>query len=553
MVESGELRHPPRSGLGGTLRAILGGIAGTTPYRPAGPKGEGARAFEPADLVPGDAGRGNAILARSFGFYGLALQSNDGAPWLREDAGDVWLAALHGFAWLRDLHVVASAQARVRARELVLDWIGRVTVLPAIADGPAVLGARLAAWLVHRDFLEREADAEFLRRYHQSLGAQAKQLAKSWRKAEPGAARIAALKGLIYSGLALPDGERRLLLGLKQLEGELRDQVLADGVHIERSPSAQLTVLRDLIDLRASLIAANHEMPAELQPMIDRLAPMLRGFRHGDGGLALFNDSVEEEPWLIDRVLAQSDAKGRPIADARHGGFQRVQAARTLVIMDTGLPPTIGRRGHAGTLSFELSVGKERVIVNCGAWRGPDARWGQVLRASAAHSTLTVDDTNSAVVLDEGGLGNGPNRVEATRDEKDGAVWLEASHDGYGDPFGLKHVRRLYVSGDGNDLRGEDRLVRLGEKSLGRAFAVRFHLHPEVHASLVQDGSACLLKLPSGQGWQLRVAGGTLDLNESIYVGRAGERRRTEQAVITGAIGPDETIVRWALRRIPKN
>ncbi|MBM3484374.1 MAG: hypothetical protein FJX66_13880 [Alphaproteobacteria bacterium] len=553
MVEQSEARSHGRGGLGQALRSILGGIAGTTPYRPAVAKAEPPPAYAPADLVPGDAGRGSAILARDFTFNGLALQSNDGAPWLREDAGEAWLAALHGFGWLRDLHAVAGAHARVRARELILDWMARGAVMPAVAQSPGVLGARLSSWLVHREFLEREADGDFLRRFQQGLGAHAKQLTKAWRRTESGAERIAALKGLIYSGLAMADGARRLQFGLKQLETELATQVLADGAHIERSPSAQLAVLRDLVDLRASLIGANRELPAELQPTIDRLAPMLRGFRHGDGGLALFNDSVEEEPWLIDRVLAQSDAKGRPIADARHGGFQRVQAGRTLVIMDSGLPPTTGRHGHAGTLSFELSVGKERLIVNCGAWRGADARWGQVLRATAAHSTLTVDDTNSTVVLDHGALGAGPGRVDASRDEKDGAVWLEASHDGYADPYGLKHVRRLYVSGDGNDLRGEDRLQRLSDKASGRAYAVRFHLHPDVHASLVQDGSACLLKLPGGQGWQLRVAGGTLDLNESIYIGRAGERRRAEQVVITGAIDPNETIVRWALRKIPKN
>jgi uncharacterized heparinase superfamily protein len=503
--------------------------------------------------VPGDAGRGHALLANEFSFAGMVVGPADPAPWRYQGAGAHWFAALHGFEWLRDLRAVGGAAARAQARALVHSWIAAADGLPAGALAPAVAGTRLAAWLVHHDFLAREADGGFARAFHDSLAAQAKQLARSFRRAPEGSERLAALKGLIYGGLVLADGERRLQGGLRQLEGDLSAQVLADGVYAERSPQAQLDVLRALIDLRTTLIGAQHEPPPALQPAIDRLAPMLRGFRHGDGGLALFNDSVEEEAWLIDRVLAQSDAKGRPLGDARHGGFQRVQAGRTLLLLDAGLPPTLGRRGHAGTLSFELSVGKERVIVNCGAWRGPDRAWAQALRASAAHSTLTVDDTNSAVVLDDGGMGTGPDRVEATREEKDGAVWLEASHDGYRAPFGLKHVRRLYLGADGNDLRGEDVLVRDGSHGRGgRSFAVRFHLHPEVHASLVQDGASVLLKLPSGAGWQLRAAGGALDLNESVYAGRLGERRKSEQVVISGGIGQDETVIRWALRRIPK-
>ena len=543
------MKDTPATGLGGTLRLLFRGRAVEL-----GASGGVVRLLvQPADLVPGEAARGNALLAGDYGFSGEVVTSPETAPWADLSPGLAWFDALHGFGWLRDLRVVGSTGARGRARALVFDWIDRSEGLPAPARAPVVTGARLAAWLVNHEFLVGAVDDPFARRFHGSIAAQAKQLAKTLRRGDEGADRLAALKGLIYCGITLPDGERRLPQALKALDAELAEQILPDGVHVSRCPSVQLAVLRDLIDLRATLIGAHQEPPAALQTSIDWLAPMLRAFRHGDGGLALFNDSVEEEAWLIDRVLGQADAKGRPLSDARHGGFQRVQAGRTLALMDVGVPPASGRRGHAGTLSLELSVGKERLIVNCGAWRGPDGQWAQALRASAAHSTLTVDDTNSAVVLDEGGIGVGPNRVDATREEKDGAVWLEASHDGYGQPFGLKHTRRLYVATDGGDVRGEDRLTAIGgARRAGRSFAVRFHLHPDVQASLVQDGASVLLRLPSGTGWQLRASGGALDLGESVYAGRAGEWRRTEQVLITGGIGDAETIVKWALRRIPR-
>lgn len=548
MLEPNAMKATSPGSLGGALRSLFRSRGGELGGRNA------ARLHaQLADLVPGEAGRGNAILANDYSFAGQTIETTNGAPWADQSAGATWFAALHGFGWLRDLRAAGTPNARARACELVSGWIERAEDLPAPAQAPPVIAARLVAWLVNHEFLVKDVDDAFVRRFHHSLAAQAKQLARSYRRAGDGADRLTALKGLIYAGVALSEGERRRPQVLKALEIELARQVLPDGVHVERSPSAQLAVLRDLVDVRATLIAVHQELPAALQPSIDRLAPMLRGFRHGDGGLALFNDSVEEDAWLIDRVLAQADAKGRALSDARHGGFERVQAGRTIVIMDTGVPPAIGRHGHAGTLSFELSVGKERLIVNCGAWRGPDAQWVQALRASAAHSTLTVDDTNSAVVLDEGGIGVGPNRVEASREEKDGATWIEASHDGYILPFGLKHTRRLYIAPDGNDVRGEDRLTRTGSSGRhGRTFAVRFHLHPDVQASLVQDGASVLLRLPSGTGWQLRAGGGMLDLNESVYAGRAGERRRAEQVVVTGGIGAEETTVKWALRRIAK-
>src|SRR5205807_3439759 len=97
-----------------------------------------------------------------------------------------------------------------------------------------------------------------------------------------------------------------------------------------------------------------------------------------------------------------------------------------------------------------------------------------------------------------------------------------------------------------DDLRGEDRLTgRAGEP-----FAVRFHLHPAVEASLAADNSAAVLRLPGGAVWQLRVAGAEMSLGESVYLG-SGEATKTQQVVLSGTTGAEGAVVRWALRREP--
>ncbi len=90
------------------------------------------------------------------------------------------------------------------------------------------------------------------------------------------------------------------------LEAQILRDVLADGGHVSRSPAVQLSLLRDLTDIRAALLDARQEVPESHQTAIDRMAPMLRFFRHGDGGLALFNGSDEDEGWLIDVALTRS-------------------------------------------------------------------------------------------------------------------------------------------------------------------------------------------------------------------------------------------------------
>jgi uncharacterized heparinase superfamily protein len=333
---------------------------------------------------------------------------------------------------------------------------------------------------------------------------------------------------------------------LRALEQEMAVQVLPDGGHRSRSPKLQLQVLRDFVDIRAALRAAAIEPPQALHGAIERMAPMLRLFRHGDRRLALFNDSIEEDGVLIDLVLTRSEAKGPAPRHAPVTGFDRLEAGRSLVIVDTGGPPSAGfdEHAHAGTLSFEMSHGRERIIVNCGAYRGPKRNWSRVARASAAHSVLVVADTNAAEIRENGAVGRSPAAVTREYAEHEGQQWVSATHDGYRVRFGLIYTRQIFLAADGEDLRGEDQLA--GRP--GAAFAVRFHLHPAVEASLIEDGAAALLRLPSGTEWRLRAAGAEMSLGESIYLG-SGEARRTQQVVLSGAAAPGGSAVRWALRR----
>ncbi len=499
--------------------------------------------FLPSDIWPGDAGRGQDIIAGNFVFGGHAA-SGPKIPWNPDGASADWQAQLHGFGWLRDLRAAGGDIARARARELVLDWIETQMEWCGLAWRPDVLGARVANWLGQQEFICAGAPPGFRERFLDSLSRQVRHLGRVVAYASTSERRIVALKGLIYAGLSFAENPRRQGRWIRMLEGEIQRQVLGDGGNIERSPVVQLDMLRHLIDIRAALRDAQAEVTAELQTAIDRMAPMLRFFRHGDGGLALFNDSAEDEGWLIDVVLTRAEARGKPLESALHSGFERITANRTLIIMDCGAPPPPGQddHAHAGTLSFEFSVGKERLVTNCGAYADGGGAWHSAQRTTAAHSTVTVEDINSSQLLSDGLLGNRPENVTVSRQAADGSVWIDANHDGYTRSLGLVHHRRLYLSANGNDLRGEDTLAGEGN----HRFAARFHLHPLIKASLLQDGSTVLLRLASGAGWRLKASGGVTSLQESVYLGTSSEIKRADQIVISGATQNGHGTIKWA-------
>lgn len=515
-----------------------------------------------ADNWPGDATAGQRLLVGELlahGIAGAVVPGSDDPPWQRAGAPALWVNALNGFGWLRDLRDCGDPAAAALAVRLVDDWAEREWRWSPVTWRREVLAERIVSWIRHYEWMAAAADPDFSARFVFSLARQRQHLKRALRAGLVGHDAVAALKALIFADLAfLREGkrfDRSVEQTLARLGRFLKRYVLHDGIVAERAPHLQLAVLRHLLDVRGALASAERRAPAELVAAIDRLAPMLRFFRHGDGGLALFNGAWEGDRALIDLVLARSGSGEAAPSMALVSGFQRVAAGTSLLIADSGSPPGRGMDGiaHAGTLSFEMSAAHERLIVNCGAYPGAPRDWRRFMRYTAAHSTAIVDDTNSTEITDHGALEYRAGNVLVDRAENDGAQWLDMMHDGYRSLYGIIHRRRLWLSPDGGDLRGEDTFVGHDGRPVtvpDRRFILRFHLHPAVKATLAQSGQAVLMRLPSGRGWRLRASGAGVGLAESIYLGEEGRLRRTEQIVLVGQVPMEGTTVKWALTRM---
>lgn len=537
----------------------------------------------PLELRPGRVDKADAMFQGRYFLPGGQVRTNGLSPFDIEPPGESWAEELHGFSWLRHFTTAGGDAARAHARKLIEDWIDRQDRWDRLAWRPHVIGRRLISWVSNGDLIMDGSDLIYRSALLRNMARQARHLARTATTAPAGEPRFTAAAGLVFSGLCLSEGKRRLDKGLTLLCHEIEAQILPDGGHISRNPAAHLSILLDLLSLREALTRRGLDVPKQIRNAVDRMMPMLRFFRHGDGRLALFNGANEGPDGAIDAALARDDAKGRPFGFAPHSGYQRLTAGPTYLLVDTGPPPPgrYSHDAHAGCLSFEMSVGRCRLVVNCGAARmfGPD--WQAASRATAAHSTVTFADTSSARFLagpiSRSLLGErilaGPSRVESRRnesgpDDKTGGIWLDASHNGYEKNFGLMHRRRLFLDRTGEDLRGEDLLWQTGtpprpalwspafwrKAEPPDGFAIRFHLHPDARASLAHDGANVLVLLPNGDGWQFRarLPGGdaSIHLEPSVYLGSGDTTRRAEQIVVTGHLFRGEASVKWAWRRL---
>ena len=514
---------------------------------------------QPVDALAPRLEDADTLLKGRFRFAGQMVEEKHDSIFDVAAPGHAWAYGLHSFEWLGALAVAGGEAARNLSVQLVTEWLERHARYSEPAWLPRVMARRLLMLLVHGRLVLTNSDILWRSKLFVSLRQQTAQLGRIAKEAPPGLPRLEAAAVHVLARACLSDNPKRIELALATLELEIAEQILPDGGHITRSPEALLLAYRQIVMVTDVLVAARIEVPSWLRSAHDRVAPMLRFFRHADGALAVFNDGGEANARMVEALLARDEVRGQPFLYAPHSGYQRLAAGRSLVILDCGAPPppALSMHAHAGCLALEFGAHGNRLVVNCGAEKDDGSRWAGALRTTAAHSTVTLADTSMLPILSPGlardllgaRIAAFPARVATERHETPHGWRVEAAHEYYVPEFGVVHERMLTLSPHGTRLTGSDRLLRQPSRRRRAAvpFAIRFHIHPDVRVSPSLSGDI-LLKLPNGEGWRFRHSG-NVSIEESVYAGHDGARR-TEQLVLTGQVANEPVESAWVFEQI---
>ncbi|WP_232844023.1 heparinase II/III family protein [Allopontixanthobacter sediminis] len=482
---------------------------------------------------------------------------------------------VHGFSWLGDLAASAPREECVPTAERVLAaWLaanGPAKKAPGtgLGKGPAwnveYAGHRLLNWLVYAPLILSGQNERVRAEALDAITQTARWLDRNVTRGDDVLGEVAGWCAITAAGLLLPEGKPRRLFGEAGLIRALGELVADDGGVLSRSPLAQMDAIELLVKLTACYRAAGRDTPAALDAMLVLLVPPLLALMHGDGGLGSWQGAGAVRADRVAALIEASGVRTRPLKDIRQWGYQRLTGGKTILQFDAAPPPRArhARSGCASTLAFELSCEGRRIIVNCGgasfAGGQTPIRIEQGLRATAAHSTLALDNVNSTAVMINGKLGKGVEEVEVNRRmlelDSGKASRIEASHDGYAARFGLVHRRILILRDDGSELRGEDLLVPSGKGKRGKIeFAIRFHIGPGIELGLSDDRKGAGLALPDGTYWQFRLgntsAGGELDIEESMWVDGQGRPQPIQQLVLQGLTSRSGGTFSWLLKKM---
>jgi uncharacterized heparinase superfamily protein len=494
------------------------------------------------DPWEGEGQLADAIFQGRYNFAGEEIHAPNKPLWEPNGVGPWWLSEMHGFSWLRHFKARDGKTSRQYARALISDWIrdGNDKYNP-VSWKIDILGRRISAWISYSEMLKDGADRKFLEKFYQLLTSQSIHLSRVIHKNKDNPEVFTALRGLIISGICLSGGNKRYILAKNILLMALRHQILNDGCHISKQASITLDILTDLIWIRNALLE-NDSLVEILDTNITKISHTIRSLRLGDGTLLRSNGGKSYSRDAIDKVLDKTGIKlkSKISASLKSSGYERLASGRTIIIMDCSQKE---KNCYNGSLSFEMSVGRDRMIVNCGSNPFNEKSWEKALSSSAAHSTLVINNTNSSSTENNKVL-----KINVIRELTSGFEIISSSHNGYETIYSAIHKRILKLDARGNLLKGIDNIIS-GPKI---NFKIHFHLHPKVNVRLTRNKERILLLLPSG-GWEFFILKNntilSLDVEESIYVEDNGQIKKTNQFIISGETNNSGTQIEWCLSK----
>ena len=464
------------------------------------------------------------ITDNRFTFLNQPITFGAAIDWQTPARNRLWRYNLHYFDYLfpdRSLNWDAGCR-------LMLDWIAANPVGSRDAWDPFPTSLRIVNWI---KFISSntQPNSTVPKPLLGSLHHQVLHLERSLEYHLLANHHFKNIKALLFAALFLkgPDARRWQMLGCRLLGQQIKEQVLDDGGHFERSPMYHAMILEDVLDLLNILQkteTAFTGLRIELTDAADRMMNFLSAMTHPDGDIALFNDAaVGIEHTAADltayyAVVTGQDApaqiRGSLKAFPDSGYFIMAPSKEDRLIIDCGAIGPDYQPGHAhcDTLSFELSLHGRRVIVDSGCCRYEDSPIRQYNRGNAGHNTVTIDGQNQSEVWAAHRCARRAYpTLEAFGEELDGSLVFKGSHDGYGRlPGRPRHQRTIHWKE--KRLKITDRIEGEGRHHI----LATLHLNPDLDLR-IEKGNI-IISDDSGALANIRAAGHeTIEIVDGWY------------------------------------
>lgn len=297
----------------------------------------------------------------------------------------------------------------------------------------------------------------------------------------------------LYIGGVITNQYRYYEFGRNLLNKQLKEQILADGMHYERSPMYHLIILERLLDSLNFSKAIDDNFQKVLEKYTIKMIayalnwkdlqriPMMQDSAY-DISIPLKDLLKYGKILLLDKYPKKSNNLGS-------SGYRIINNNKLKLLINVGtiFPSYQPGHSHADELNFELYYSGKPVIVDRGISTYEKNNLRHLERSTVSHNCLTIDNKNSSEVWSGFRVGN---RANVTL-EKDFEM-IRAFHDGY---KGFKVYREISTNNSSLNILDKIKAINYDKKQYGVG---RIHFHPDfklkkISKNMYQIGNSLLL------------------------------------------------------------
>ena len=239
-------------------------------------------------------------------------------------------------------------------------------------------------------------------------------------------------------------------------------------------------------------------------------------------------------------------------------GYAKIKSKKIELFIDANNPSSMlhSRNYQAGPLSFELASNGIKFICNSGSGKNLGEELSYLSSSTAAHSTLTINDTSSCIfqknALIRKYFGNSlieKHNIFKTEFKNDKEfIQCIIAHDGYEKRFKILHERQITLFKSKNHIEGIDSLKCKSLENKNLTFSVRFHIHPDIRITKTM-GNDILLSSSEGEGWIFRSPQIPTKIEKNLYFGNPDNIKESSFILLEGNIENENTNIIWHLEK----
>lgn len=473
--------------------------------------------------------------SETFNFLNIKRNLKD-ITWQATEMSKLWRYNLHYFDFLNSDPQNHDNQ---KFHFLVSDWIAKNKPFCGDAWDPYPTSLRIVNWIKWTiQGNELNLDCQ------ESLAIQANWLSKRLERHMKGNHLLANAKALIFAGLYFEGNTAKKWLhtGIEIIEEELHEQILEDGGHFERSTMYHAIVLEDILDLLNIFrlyqpsIPITDSLPTLLSAKAKIMIQWLGLMTHPDGGISYFNDAALGSCLNFNALYKYAEGVGvdasagdeRSCMELKDSGFCRIANKKFTAVLDVGPigASYIPGHAHADTLSFEMSLLDQRIIVNGGTSTYQDDQQRHYERGTTSHSTVTLESMDSSEVWSAFRVARRAEIIEKKCDLQSMQKIVICSHDGYVSRLPGNPLHQRTWKFDENEFLVSDEI----QSSKSTQGVARFIMHPDIEVNVLRNGNS----------WSLNKGSKCL-LNVEVLVG-SGKKGSATFAKAFGQVVPTTSI-----------